>query len=291
MRFLKNRMFLHGIKFKVIIDHQPLIVLYNNPGNREMRFRVGKQRIKVQGFNFSAEDREGKSNATDYNSTHALKDKVPEIEDEYDDEELYNNAIIDAQLSHAIALEMIRKVTSESQTMAQLKYCILNKRYLPDTPNLRPYKDMFRELNSSVATQLVLRGRRIVVPESLRQDIVALAHIGHQGATKIEQYLRERVWFPKMDAMVEEHVKVCKPCLAATPGENYQPPQPSTMPDRPWQHVATASKGPVEKQFYFLLVIDEYSRFPVVEIVTTTASDKVIPLFDKIFATHGIQRK
>ena len=154
---------------------------------------------------------------------------------------------------------------------------------------MRPYKDIFREL--SVAKQLVLRGRRIVVPESLWQDIVALAHIGHQGATKTKQYLRERVCFSKMDAMVEEHVKACKPCLVATPGDNYQPLQPSTIPDRLWQHVATDLKGPVGNQFYLLLVIDEYSRFPVVEIVTTTAADKVIPLFDKIFATHGIPEK
>ena len=90
---------------------------------------------------------------------------------------------------------------------------------------------------------------------------------------------------------MEEHVKACKPCLAATPGENYQPLQPSTIPDRPWQHVATDVKGPVGNQFYFLLVTDEYSRFPVVEIVTTMAADKVIPLFDKIFATHGIPEK
>ena len=67
--------------------------------------------------------------------------------------------------------------------MAQLKYCVFNKQYIPDTPNLRPYKDIFREL--SVAKQLVLRGRRIVVPESLWQDIAALAHIGHQGATEL----------------------------------------------------------------------------------------------------------
>ena len=154
---------------------------------------------------------------------------------------------------------------------------------------MRPYKDIFREL--SVAKQLVLRGRRIVVPESLWQDIVALAHIGDQRPTKTKQYLHERVWFPKMDAMVEEHVKACKPCLAATPGENYQPLQPSTIPDHPWQHVATDFKGPVGNQFYFLLVIDEYSHFPVVEIVTTTAADKVISLFDKIFATHGILEK
>ena len=48
-----------------------------------------------------------------------------EIEDEDDDEEFYVNAVIDAQLPHAITLEMIRKATNESQTMAQLKYCIL----------------------------------------------------------------------------------------------------------------------------------------------------------------------
>ena len=77
------------------------------------------------------------------------------------------------------------------------------------------------------------------------------------------------------------------------PRKNYQPLQPSTIPDRPWQHVpvVTSFKGPVGNQFYFLLVIDEYSRFPVVEIVTTIAADKVIPLFDKIFATHVIPEK
>ena len=115
---LVNKMSLHGIKFKVITDHQPLVVLYNNPGNRKMPFRVEKHRMKVQGFDFLAEYREGKSNPTDYNSRPALKNKVPEIEDEDDDEEFYVNAILDAQLPHAITLEMIRKATNESQTMA-----------------------------------------------------------------------------------------------------------------------------------------------------------------------------
>ena len=44
-------------------------------------------------------------------------------------------------------------------------------------------------------------------------------------------------------------------------------------------------------RFYFLLVTDEYSRFPLVEIVTTTAADKAIPLFGKIFVTHFIPAK
>ena len=127
-------MFLHGIKFKVITDHQPIVVLYNNRGNREVTFRVEKHRMKVQRFDFLAEYCEGKSNPTDYNSRYALKDKIPEIEDEDDDEAFYVNAIIDAQLPHAIRLEMIRKATNESQAMAQLKYWFLNKQDIPDTP-------------------------------------------------------------------------------------------------------------------------------------------------------------
>ena len=38
---------------------------------------------------------------------------------------------------------------------------------------------------------------------------------------------------------------------------------------------------------YCLVVIDEYSRFPVVELVKSTSARSVIPVLDKIFATHG----
>ena len=60
--------------------------------------------MKVQGFNFLEEYREEKSNPTDYNSRHALKDNVPEIEDEDDDEEFYVNSIIGTQIPHLVTL-------------------------------------------------------------------------------------------------------------------------------------------------------------------------------------------
>ena len=86
-----------------------------------------------------------------------------------------------------------------------------------------------------------------------------------------------------MNAMFEEHV-LRQPQEKNTSHYN----QVQYMIDRPWQYVAMDFKGPVGNQFYFLLIIDEYSHFPVVEIVTTAAADKVIPLLDKVFSTHGI---
>ena len=47
-------------------------------------------------------------------------------------------------------------------------------------------------------------------------------------------------------------------------------------------------KGPIAQQFYFLLFIDEYSRFPEVEVFSTTTISKVIPNPGHILDTHGV---
>lgn len=41
---------------------------------------------------------------------------------------------------------------------------------------------------------------------------------------------------------------------------------------------------------YLLVIIDAYSRFPEVEIVTSTSSQAVIPKMEQLFATHGIPK-
>ena len=46
--------------------------------------------------------------------------------------------------------------------------------------------------------------------------------------------------------------------------------------------------GPLPTGEYLLVVIDRYSRFPEVEIVSSTKAPVIIPRLDKIFAVHGI---
>ena len=53
-------------------------------------------------------------------------------------------------------------------------------------------------------------------------------------------------------------------------------------------NVALDFKGPIAKHFYFLLVIDEYSRFPEVAVLDSTGAANVIPHYDCILSTHGI---
>merc|ERR1712239_22875 len=62
----------------------------------------------------------------------------------------------------------------------------------------------------------------------------------------------------------------------------------STMPTHPWQVVNIDFLGPLPTGEMLLVVIDQHSRFPEVEILTSTTATAVIPKLDRIFATHGI---
>ena len=50
---MANRMYLYGLEFMVVTDHQPLVNLYNNPKRTEP-VRVEQHRLKLQGYNFSS---------------------------------------------------------------------------------------------------------------------------------------------------------------------------------------------------------------------------------------------
>ena len=81
---------------------------------------------------------------------------------------------------------------------------------------------------------VVMRGPRIVIPESLQQKVIELAHEGHQGLTKTKQLLRTKVWFFKMDRLVEGKISCCTTCQINHPRTNYEPIIMSTIPKVPW---------------------------------------------------------
>ena len=68
-----------------------------------------------------------------------------------------------------------------------------------------------------------LRGTRLVLPAFLHNKAINLAPTGHLGIVKTKELLRENVWFPGMDDMVEKAIQHCIPCQAATAGNHMEP--------------------------------------------------------------------
>ena len=92
-----------------------------------------------------------------------------------------------------------------------------------------------------------------------------------------------------MDAMVESALQHCLPCQAVTPNpQSAQPLKMSPLPQSEWNELAADFSGPWPNGEYFLVVIDEFSRFPIVERVNSTSARCVIPVLDRIMSLLGV---
>lgn len=65
-----------------------------------------------------------------------------------------------------------------------------------------------------------------------------------------------------------------------------EPLKMTPLPSDPWQQVSIDFCEVAEH--YVLVVIDDYSRFPEVAIVHSTAAKAVIPKLDSIFSSYGV---
>ena len=109
----------------------------------------------------------------------------------------------------------------------------------------------------------------------------------HMKDVKTKQLLRTKVWFPAIDKLEESAVRSCIACQAATPATNIEPLQMTELPHGPWESLSADYLGPLPSGEYLLVMIDNYSRLLVVEVVSSTAADVAIRAFDHTFALMG----
>ena len=138
------------------------------------------------------------------------------------------------------------------------------------------------------ASNLLLQDTRIVLLNSLGTQAINIAHEDHQALVKTKKLLRNKVWSPGIDELTENIIKHSLACEANGPASHPEPLKMTTLMTVPWHTVNIAFLGPLPTGEYLLFVIDEYSRFPEVEIVTCTSTTFTIPKLEGIFARHDI---
>ena len=135
--------------------------------------------------------------------------------------------------------------------------------------------------------EILLKDTRIVVPKKLTDRIVNIAHQGHQEIVKTKSLLREKVWFPGVDKMVEDKVNGCIACQACGKDNNPEPFKMSPVPAKPWTEVSIDFADLPNKE-HLLIIYDDYSRYPVVKKVSTTSAKVVTKSLEDVFSQFGI---
>ena len=136
----------------------------------------------------------------------------------------------------------------------------------------------------------IIRSNQLVIPKSLRQRILELAHEGHPGEALMVTRLRDRVWWPGMDKEARGFVKQCEGCQMVSRQSFPEPMSRRRMPTEPWVDVAMDFLGPLPSGHYVLVVIDYYSRYMEVRVMTTITAERTIRMLEPIFVTHGYPR-
>ena len=279
-----NRMYLYGLpNFEVSTDHRPLVPLYNEY-KPELPLRILSHKMRLQGYNFTVVYEPGKNNPADYLSRHPVEYSAGLNVNKC---EIAIEAVVRHDLPDAVTLEELVKATEKDNQLEVLKKCI-ERGCVESSEKLtvREYAQVFKEL--SCGRGVVLRGDKIVIPQSLRGKIVSLAHEGHQGEVKTKQLIRASMWFPGIDRLVKAAVDQCLPCQAVVDTKQAEPLKTSEMPEGPWLRLNTDMFGPLPSGEYIIAVQCQYSRFPVIETVKSTSAKCIIPVLDKIFSSYGI---
>ena len=297
----KCAIYLSGMQqFEVLTDHRPLIPILNSKSMAEIENpRLQRLRERLTPFNFVTTWRQGK--------LHAVPDalsRAPVDDPAHDDEEAEQDvghqiaSVIAAVVSDIsdggaspfrdAALSEVRAAADKDPEMIALKDAI--RAGFPDHraqlhPLLGPYWGLRDRL--AVDDGLVVCGRRLVIPLSLRRATLQRLHASHQGVDRTKRRARQAVYWPRMDQDIDNLIGACSKCRLHLPSQQKEPMMTEKPPSRVFEAVSADYFAWAGRTF--LVYVDRLSGWPFVSRVTgeATARDLVSSLRG-LFAATGV---
>ena len=276
--------YLYGIDFVVLSDHQPLEILYSPKGKPAAR--ILRWYIRLLPYRFVVQYRKGSDNPADYFSRKPVSECSGEEETLASETECFVNSVLVDSTPNSINLQEIIAENLRDPVMIKLRECINSNKW--SEQGITGYKQVKSELMCK--NGIVLRSQRMVLPPVLRERALKLAHSTHMGMTRTKQFIRSKLWWPGLDADVEEMVKRCSVCLSVNPegGEKLEPLRITPFPERPFSTVHIDLFGPLPSGETILGIIDEYSKWPELYVLKGgVCTQDVVGALDKLFARFG----
>ncbi|XP_054272899.1 uncharacterized protein K02A2.6-like [Macrosteles quadrilineatus] len=112
-------------------------------------------------------------------------------------------------------------------------------------------------------------------------------HVGHLGMDKMKALARSYCTWRNIDKDIEQLVRTCKQCRLKQNQPAKEPNHPWLTPQGPWERVHIDFAGPMQGQWYFIIV-DAFTKW--IEVIPTknTSTEWCIRELRKTFATFGL---
>ena len=275
----KFHSYLFGKRFIVESDHKPLEMIHLKNLTAAPP-RLQRMLLRIQGYDFTIKYKPG--------TEMLLADPMSRLNPLPCEESLDLQKVCLVRFSDE-KLNALKRDTSSDPELSPLREIIYSgwpgKQKQVPVP-LRKYWAYRDEL--SIENGLVLKGERVIIPESQRDDILEKIHQAHQGVAKCQLRAKSCVFWPNINKDIEARVQKCEICQESQNTQTKETLEPHEVPTRPWQVVGTDLFTWNGDEY--LLMCDYYSKFLIVKKIPSGQStgQTVVRLTKCVMSEQGV---
>lgn len=265
-------------------DHKPLVPLLTNKPLDDLTPKMQRMRLHLMRYQFLIKHVPGKElGMADLLSRHPLPQTG-------EDEELgkkiavYIRSVRSGLPASESRLQQIAEEQKKDPICKQLFEFVKNG--WPAQKSISAEMAEWWQYRSDITVEkgLLLKATRIIIPENLWNDILQRIHEGHMGLVKCRDRAKQSVWWPGLSTSIADMVKRCQQCISESL-VRHEPLIPTEFPGKPWMKIAMDLFYLQGK--WYLLVVDYYSRYPEVALLSSLKESEIILRLKSIFARHG----
>lgn len=276
-------------------DHQPLIKIMQRRQLTETPKRLQSMLMSLQRYNLQLKYIKGSEMyIADFlsrleNAPSGETEKEFEIYKLEQDFEQVN--VFEEMKIKDITLQKIKAETENDKTFRELRDIIIKG--WPDNCNklqncLKDYWKYKEDLTTHDG--IIIKSNRIVVPPSMRSEILEILHSNHQGIEYTTKFARQTVFWPNIKSHINDKIARCSTCLKYAPKQQNPPMLSHDVPKSPFERVSIDICELVinEKNRKFLITVDHYSDYFEIDELKDMKSKTIIDICRRNFSRHGI---
>ena len=186
----------------------------------------------------------------------------------------------------AITFQRVKEETDKDGYLTILREFISSDDGAGEMPDGLEIYNRYRD-RLSVLDGCLMYDRRVVVPESLREEVLKGLHAAHQGVVSMSNRAQQAVFWPGIFKDLEVTRAKCRECCTKAPSQPALPPARLASPEYPFQMIAAdycSLKGKT-----WLIVVDRFTGWISVYYFPQEASArKLVETMRETFLTFGV---
>lgn len=278
----KYHNFVYGKRFVVQSDHKPLTSIVNKPMHA-ISSRLQRMLLKLIKYQFEIVYVKGSEMyLADTLSRSYLEDRVSDDPDMLD----VIHVVKQLPISERRVEQFIQAIHGDPVLSLVYNYCENGwpNKIQKVPPEVKHFYKFKNELY--IDCGLLLKDSKIVVPSSLRHEMLLLIHEGHFGIEKSKNRAREIMYWPNMAKDIESLILKCEVCQKFQRTNVKEPLLSHALPTKPFEKIAIDIMD--FQNVGYLVIVCYYSKWIEVIKLNTKTITEIKKKLKKCFSRYGI---